>query len=101
MYPLQLAEEREADQVGRWAYENGRNPKMYHVANDDDDDDDGDNLNLSLSGCGLLYFRRWLPLCREQYCFSYHGRKFYTRKLQPICQLTFTVHDRPMSCLVA
>jgi len=72
---------------------------MYPVANDDDDDDD--KLSLNLLGCGLLYFRRWLPLFRELYCFNCHGRKSSTRKPQPICQLNCTVHDRPMSSLLA
>jgi hypothetical protein len=80
---------------------------MYPVAKDDDDDDDDDDvddddkLSLIQLGCVLLYFHVWLTLFRGLYCFNCHSRKSSTRKPQPICQLTFNVHDRPISCLLA
>jgi len=114
-----------------WTYENGTNPEMYPVANDDvdnddgggdyddgggdyddgggdyddgggggdddDDDDDDERISLNLLGFGFLCFHRWLQL----YCFNCHGKKSSTCKPQPLFQLTFTVHLRPMSCLLA
>jgi hypothetical protein len=49
------------------------NPVSKDV-DDEEEDHDDDKLSLNLLGCGLLYFRWWLPLFLKLNCFNCHGR---------------------------